>query len=178
MKTSLKTPLKFLSRKPASRLLLALGLLSAVLVLPACTTPTAEVEEAPLATPKYDPEPTPKQTVNGEEVTFDAHETKDLEGYVGETVSVSGQVSKVHGNQAFTVSSDASISPESPILVLVPNSNMAMPSEGTYVQLLGDVKVFSAPALEESYNFELDPEVRTELEAAYNMQPIVISKEQ
>lgn len=157
---------------------LVLGLLSALLVLPACTTQTAEVEEAPLATPQYDPASTPQQTVSGEAVAADSHEAKDLDSYLGETVAISGQVAKVHGNQAFTVSSDASLSPEKPVLVLVPNASMAMPSEGTYVQLLGDVRVFSAPALEESYDFTLDPEVRTELEAGYNLQPVVISKEQ
>lgn len=185
MKTFLKNSLKQPFHRPMLKntrtprsLALALGLLSAAMLLPACTTPTAEVEEAPLATPQYEPTPVPEQTVNGEKVAFDAQEAKDLAGYVGETVALSGQVAEIHGDQAFTLSSDASLSPEDPVLVLLPDAEgMAMPTEGTYVQLLGDVRVFSAPALEESYNFTLDPEVRTELEAAYNMQPVVISKE-
>ncbi|HEY9762232.1 MAG TPA: hypothetical protein V6D07_06875 [Trichocoleus sp.] len=162
---------------PAVKLGAFLLLAVAGLGLPACSTGGTQTEETVAPTETYAPPEEPEQKIAGKPVVVE-DVNKELDGYIGETVTVSGQVAEVHGSQAFTVRDDANLSPNKPVLVVVPNAQtVTMPEVGQYVQLIGEVQVLMPPTLEEKYNFKLNQDTRDDIETQYNMQPIVIAKD-
>ncbi|HEY9878363.1 MAG TPA: hypothetical protein V6D29_07895 [Leptolyngbyaceae cyanobacterium] len=175
-----KTTSKVASQQPvAPAVKVGAFLLLAVagLGLPACSNATPQADEAVAPTEAYTPPEVPEREVAGAPVAVE-DVNKGLDSYLGETVTVSGQVAEVHGPQAFTIGSDANLSPDKPVLVIVPNpKNMAMPQVGQYVQLIGEVQVLVPPTLEEKYNFQFNKETSDDIVTQYNMQPVVVAKD-
>lgn len=167
------------NRRMAPAVKLGAFLLFAIagLGLPACSNQRPQADEAVAPTEAYTPPETPEQTVAGKPIAVE-DVNKSLDSYIGETITVSGQVAEIEGSQAFTVSSDANLSPDKPVLVIVPKAeNTTMPEVGQYVQLIGEVQVLVQPTLEEKYNFKLDQSTRDNIATQYNLQPIVVAKD-
>lgn len=134
--------------------------LCAGLVLSACQ---AEEEPEVLEEPTVE---TPMETTP---------DISDLEGdplqYVGQTVTVEGDVSEVYGPNAFTVTGGL-FTGDLPVIV-PPNQAMTPVAEGDDVQITGEVRAYVLTEIETEYGFDLTPEIEAELE---ENEPVLVAQ--
>ncbi|MCG3115448.1 MAG: hypothetical protein LLH30_07175 [Candidatus Manganitrophus sp. SA1] len=142
-------------RSPARAGLVRLGgglLLASFLMLTACAS-TGEMAEA--------------DTVKMSEVTENPSE------YIGEEVTIRGEIKETHGNQAFTLNEEGLFGQD--LLVIKDRSlTSGKADEGDFVEVTGTVRRFSPNQVERDLGFELSPDVEAQ---ASEGEAVIIAKE-
>jgi hypothetical protein len=118
----------------------AIALAFFALVLPACETQVG-----------------PEAGVTTEEV---AEEGGEL---VGQTVTISGEIARVVGTNAFTIQSNEFFDNESVLVVGAQGVAIPALTPQTVVQVVGTVRELVVADVEREYGLDLDPEVEVEL---------------
>ncbi|MGB3693608.1 MAG: hypothetical protein WA999_12845 [Spirulinaceae cyanobacterium] len=121
------------------------------LLLPAACTDTETVEEAEI-------EEQEEENVTAEDVT---ENTGDL---IGQTVTVRSDVEAV-GEQSFLMSDEKLFSGETILVINATGEIFTVPTDGTEVQVTGEVREFILADIEEEFaDFEWNPEVYEDYE--------------
>ncbi|ERT04701.1 hypothetical protein M595_5362 [Lyngbya aestuarii BL J] len=132
---------------------IALSLMAATF-LPACTNETTTREEA-------------LENVTTQQVS------EETSNYVGETVTIRGDVNEVVGEASFLMDDEQLLGGEEILVVNASGEGITLP-EGTenQVQITGEVRNFVIADLETEYGLDFDPN----LYAEYEQQPAVIAQ--
>lgn len=134
----------------------AIALLAGLLVLPACANNDNTASE-------YSPDEESIEEVSEEPVD-----------YIGETVTLAGQVQNTYGDDLFVIEDEEFFGDES-VLVLNQNPGTQPPVGDDYVQVTGEVREFLVADIEREYGLEIDPDAVAELEVEYEGQPVVVA---
>ncbi|MDB9528449.1 hypothetical protein PN498_20830 [Oscillatoria sp. CS-180] len=147
----------FLSK--AFKLTGAVALLTASVVLPACSNST-EVAEDPI-------EAAEENNVTAEEVTG------SVEDYIGQTVTVREEAEELVGEYAFLLDEDQLFGGERILVINASGEGLTLvEGEGTDVQVTGEVREFVLADVEQEYDLELEPD----LFGDYEEQPVIIAQ--
>jgi hypothetical protein len=135
----------------------AIALALSAFLLPACTTAEEEV-----STPALE-----EDNVTTEELS------EETDSYIGETVSLRGEVNNLVGDGAFLMDEDRVFGGEEILVFNASTQRLVLPEgEGTPVQVTGEVQQFVAANIEQEYGLDIDPE----LFADYENRPVVIAE--
>lgn len=174
---------------------IALGLM--LLVLPACdatdqTTTTTTTEEAETDTtmtpgtdttmsPETDTTMTPAPgttTTPGMETTGMTTEVEEVsdnpEQFMGQTVTLNGEVAEVLGPNVFRIQEDEAVG-GSDLIVITTDSQMPV-MEDSQVQVTGEVRQLVITEIERDYNLGWDDTTRTRIEREYTDRPAVVAQ--
>ncbi|HEY9836843.1 MAG TPA: hypothetical protein V6D27_08085 [Vampirovibrionales bacterium] len=174
---------------------IALGLM--LLVLPACdatdqTTTTTTTEEAETDTtmtpgtdttmsPETDTTMTPAPgttTTPGMETTRMTTEVEEVsdnpEQFMGQTVTLNGEVAEVLGPNVFRIQEDEAVG-GSDLIVITTDSQMPV-MEDSQVQVTGEVRQLVITEIERDYNLGWDDTTRTRIEREYTDRPAVVAQ--
>ncbi|MEC4805223.1 MAG: hypothetical protein SAJ12_16400 [Jaaginema sp. PMC 1079.18] len=125
------------------------------LLLPACTTAEEEVS-SPTAE---------EENVTTEELSENTND------YIGQTVSVRGEVNELVGDTAFLMDEDQIFGGEEILVFNASEERLVLPEgEETKVQVTGEVQELVAADLEEEYDLEPDSL------AEYDKRPVIIAE--
>ncbi|MCT7954932.1 hypothetical protein [Laspinema palackyanum] len=174
---------------------IALGLM--LLVLPACdaadqttTTTTTEPGTDTTMTPGTDPtmapgtdttmtpgtDPTMAPGMGTAGMTTDLGEVADNPNqFMGQTVTLNGEVAEVLGPNVFRIQEDEAIG-GSDIIVITTDSQMPV-MEDSQVQVTGEVRQLVITEIERDYNnLGWDDTLRTEIEREYTDRPAIVAQ--
>ena len=142
---------------------------SLFLLLAACEAP-----QTTTTTPNPDADPTveaPQADTESPDLEDVAEDTEQL---IGQTVTVTGEVEEVVGNNAFRIQENEIFGDDG---VLVINAQPTVPvSNNQNVRVTGEVRQFVAADLERDYDLNWDLEVQQQLEAEYQEKPVIIAE--
>ena len=99
------------------------------------------------------------------------------EAYLGETLTVVGEVVETYDSQAFIVREEEYFAADEGLLVVMDDKTASLPSLGEYVELSGEVQQFVAADLEKDFNMALDDSVVEEVEATFAETPFLFANE-
>jgi hypothetical protein len=132
----------------------ALALSLMAILLPACTNETTTREEA-------------LENVTTQQVS------EETSNYVGETVTIRGDVNEVVGDASFLMDDEQLLGGEEILIVNASGEGITLPEgEGSQVQVTGEVKNFVIADIERDYGLDFDPN----LYAEYEQKPAVIAQ--
>lgn len=128
--------------------------LMAATLLPACTSEVATTEDA-------------TENVTAEEVS------SETSNYVGQTVTIRGDVDEVVGDASFLMDDEQVLGGEEILVINASGEGITLPQgEGSEVQVTGEVKNFVIADIERDYGLDFDPNIYTE----YEQKPALIAK--
>lgn len=97
----------------------------------------------------------------------------NLADYLGQTVSVRGEVEEIAGNHAFLLSKDQLFGGERVLVINASGQTIDLiEGEGTDVQVTGEVREFILADIESEYGFDLDNNVFVD----YENQPVIVAQ--
>lgn len=142
------------SENPKNIRLGAIALSLMAILLPACTNETTTREEA-------------LENVTTQQVS------EETSNYVGQTVTIRGDVNEVVGEASFLMDDEQLLGGEEILVVNASGEGITLP-EGTenQVQITGEVRNFVIADLETEYGLDFDPN----LYAEYEQKPAVIAQ--
>jgi hypothetical protein len=129
-----------------------------------------------------EPQATENSTSTYSEEVAEQSETLDAvannpEAYVGETLTVVGEVVETYDSQAFILREEEYFAADEGLLVVMQDSTTPLPNPGEYVELTGEVQQFVVTNLEKDYNIALDNSVVEEIEATFAETPFLLATE-
>ncbi len=171
---------------------IALGLM--LLVLPACeadtqSTTTTETETAPTMTPETETTMTPGTTTTttpgteptmtpGMSTTTMVTELEEVaenpNQFMGQTVTVNGQVAEVLGPNVFRIQEDQAVGGDD-VIVITTGSEVPL-TEDSQVQVTGEVRQLVITEIEREYDLGWDDTLRTDIEREYTDRPAIVAK--
>jgi len=98
------------------------------------------------------------------------------DSYIGQHVTIVGEVGDVRGQQTFTLAQNA-LAPDEPILVIGrrPVMDLAMGGasifRGNWLQIHGTIQRLTVSDMEQQYHFTLDADLR----ALYDSRPVLVA---
>ncbi|MGJ3252904.1 MAG: hypothetical protein ACFE0J_17485 [Elainellaceae cyanobacterium] len=95
--------------------------------------------------------------------------------YVGQTLTVIGEVEEVFSEDAFRLREEEYFAPDPGLLIINPNSDSPLPDVGEYIEVTGEIQTFLVGVIEEDYELTWDAELVRELEAIYQEKPAIIA---
>ena len=98
------------------------------------------------------------------------------EDFLGETLTVVGEVVEVYGSQAFVIQEEVYFGEEEELLVIAESTDMAIPEVGDTVELTGRMERLAVADLNKDYDIVLDQAVLDELEVTYAEAPFILAK--
>ncbi len=101
---------------------------------------------------------------------------EDPAEYAGETLTLSGEVGEIYGDDAFLLREEDGLIDDDEILVINVDPQYTSVSEGDEVQVVGEVRQFVLADIERDYDVEWDGDVEAEIEAEYDGRPVVIAE--
>ncbi|MFZ1025496.1 MAG: hypothetical protein WAN66_04680 [Limnoraphis robusta] len=132
----------------------AIALSLMALLLPACTNETTTREQA-------------LENVTTQQVS------EETSNYIGQTVTIRGDVNEVVGEASFLMDDEQLLGGEEILIVNASGKKITLPEgEGTQVQVTGEVRNFVIAEIEREYNLNFEPNLYTE----YEQQPALIAK--
>ncbi|GEM_PF-4431015 len=144
----------------------AIALAGALVILPACSnsSPTTETSES------SDYESEVEETTEPLEGAAESPED-----YLGEIVTLSGEIQRLYDKNAFVLRDEEYFEPEATILVVNANPMGLELNEGAYVQVTGEINQFVLADIEQEYDVTLDDELVKEIEADFAEEPVVVA---
>ncbi|MEB3280427.1 MAG: hypothetical protein VKK42_16065 [Lyngbya sp.] len=141
-------------KNPKNIRLGAIALSLMAILLPACTNETTTREQA-------------LENVTTQQVS------EETSNYVGQTVTIRGDVNDVVGDASFLMDDEQLLGGEEILIVNASGEGITLPrGEGSQVQVTGEVRNFVIADLEREYGLDFDPN----LYAEYEQQPAVIAQ--
>jgi hypothetical protein len=119
--------------------------------------------------------PTSKKEVAEQPETLE-QAIADPAEYVGETLTISGEVVKSYGPQAFAIREEEYFSADEAMLVVTNDPEAAALNEGEYVELTGEVQILTVADLDQEYNVALDNDIVEEIEVTYAESPFFVAE--
>ncbi|WP_346290819.1 hypothetical protein [Sphaerothrix gracilis] len=132
-----------------------LALAAMALVLPACSN-----------------EPSNSEIVNPEENVTSEEVSDNVDQYVGQSVSVRGEVQSVLDDSSFVLNEDELFGGEEILVINASGQPFIVSDEYNDVQVTGEVQEFIIADFETAYGLDLDPE----LYADYENQPAIVAQ--
>ena len=133
----------------------ALVALTALLALSACTNPQATTT------------PAEESNVSSEELT------EETANYIGQTVTVRGEVENIVSDIAFLMADDEYFGREGILVINAGGEDFLVPDVGdTQVQVTGEVETFVMSTAADAYGLTLSPELYED----YENKPVVIAQ--
>ena len=99
------------------------------------------------------------------------------EMYLGETLTVVGEVVETYGSQAFVLREDEYFAADEGLLVVLQDETTPLPSPGEYVELSGEVQQFVVANLEKDYAITLDNSVVEAIETTFAEAPFLLAND-
>lgn len=96
--------------------------------------------------------------------------------YVGQTLTITGEVVQAYGSQVFAIREEEYFSADEAMLVITNDPEAEMLNEGEYVELTGEVQILTVADLDREYNVALDNDVVEEIEVTYAESPFFIAE--
>lgn len=96
--------------------------------------------------------------------------------YIGQTMTISGEVVKSYGPQVFAIREEEYFSADEAMLVITNEPEAEMLNEGEYVELTGEVQVLTVADLDQEYNVALDNDVVEEIEVTFAESPFFVAE--
>ncbi|HHP7245225.1 MAG TPA: hypothetical protein ACFE0H_11125 [Elainellaceae cyanobacterium] len=143
----------------------AIAFSAAVLLLPACNQPEP---------PQVEGEAGYEQNVAEESETLEQAIENPSE-YVGQTLTVNGEVEEVFSEDAFRLREEEYFAPDPGLLIINPNPDTPLPDVGEYIEVTGEIQTFLVGVIEEDYELTWDANLVRELEAIYQEKPAMIA---
>jgi hypothetical protein len=160
------------STTPASQFRKGLGIPAALLTL--LTLGACSAETGPPSADALDN--TYEQEVAEKPETLE-QAIADPAEYVGETLTVTGEIVKSYGPQAFAIREEEYFSADEAMLVITNDPEAAALNEGEYVELTGEVQILAVADLDQEYNVALDNDVVEEIEVTYAESPFFVAED-
>jgi hypothetical protein len=101
---------------------------------------------------------------------------EDTEEYIGETVTISGEVENVVSLDSFVLEDEGNLFDEDQVLVISVENQIEPIREGENVQVTGEVRRFEITELERDYDLTWDLDLQRELEAEYKDKTVVVAE--
>lgn len=139
----------------------------------ACATNEANVEEPSSTTPN----PAVEQPISrtGNQSVRTGELTGDIEKYIGETLSIRGEMQEPVGDIAFSMAGDRLFDGSDVLVINATGTPFLVPDGNQFtknLQVTGEVRRLATADLQEEYGLNLDPEVYQE----YEDSPVVIAQ--
>jgi hypothetical protein len=96
--------------------------------------------------------------------------------YIGQMMTISGEVVKSYGPQVFAIREEEYFSADEAMLVITNEPEAEMLNEGEYVELTGEVQVLTVADLDQEYNVALDNDVVEEIEVTFAESPFFVAE--
>ncbi|MBE9182305.1 hypothetical protein IQ268_27530 [Oculatella sp. LEGE 06141] len=144
--------------RPRTVKLGAIALAAAGLLLAACETDPQTTD------PAASPQPQAQEEVTSGDVT------DNTEDYIGQTVTVRGDVEETIGENAFRMSDNQFLGGD--ILVISETGTVQLPEDGIPVQVTGEVRQFQGAELQQQFNLTLDENEYSD----YEDRPVIVAQ--
>ncbi|ERT09662.1 hypothetical protein M595_0385 [Lyngbya aestuarii BL J] len=110
-----------------------------------------------------------------ETVTSVEEVKENTEEYIGETVTISGEVENVVSLNSFVLEDEENLFDEDEVLVISVENQLEPIVDGENVQVTGEVRRFEITELERDYDLTWDLDIQRELEAEYKDKTVVVA---
>ena len=110
-----------------------------------------------------------------ETVTSVEEVKEDTEEYIGETVTISGEVENVVSLDSFVLEDEENLFDQGEVLVISVENQIEPIREGENVQVTGEVRRFEITELERDYDLTWDLDLQRELEAEYEDKTVIVA---
>ncbi|WP_413160230.1 hypothetical protein ACL6C3_17470 [Capilliphycus salinus ALCB114379] len=115
-------------------------------------------------------DPEPVETVTSVEEIKD-----DTEEFIGETVTISGEVENVVSLNSFVLQDEDNLFDEEEVLVISVDNQTEPIVDGENVQVTGEVRRFNITELERDYDLTWDLDLQRELEAEFRDKTVIVA---
>ncbi|RZM79212.1 hypothetical protein [Leptolyngbya iicbica] len=103
--------------------------------------------------------------------------TDNPELYLGQTLTVVGEVVETYDSRAFILREEEYFAADEGVLIVLRDETAPLPSPGEYVELSGEVQQFVVTDLEKDYEIALDNTVVEEIEATFAESTFLLADE-
>ncbi|MEB3278404.1 MAG: hypothetical protein VKK42_05710 [Lyngbya sp.] len=100
---------------------------------------------------------------------------EDTEEFIGETVTISGEVENVVSLNSFVLQDEDNLFDEEQVLVISVDNQTEPIVEGENVQVTGEVRRFNITELDRDYDLTWDLDLQRELEAEFRDKTVIVA---
>lgn len=105
-----------------------------------------------------------------------AQAAENPDAYLGETITVVGEVVARYSDQAFVIREEEYFSPDQDLLVLAADGTEPLPDVGEYTEITGEVQTLVVADLNKDYDIVLDEVVLEDIEAEFAEAPFLLAE--
>lgn len=129
----------------------------------------------------YDNTATSPEVTNDEIVTEPVEPVADLEDvaedtedFIGETVTINGEIEEAIAPGVYRMSEEDQLFAEDSVLIVMPDESPRPFVEDQEIQVTGEVRQFVSAEFERDYDLTWDLNIQEQIEAEYEGQPVVV----
>jgi len=98
------------------------------------------------------------------------------DAYMGETITVVGEVVAQYSDRAFVIREEEYFSPDEELLVIADEGTDPLPDVGEYTEITGEMQMLVVADLNKDYNIVLNDVVLEEVEADFAEAPFLLAE--